>query len=334
MSIPEDQAAEGITGLLREHPALGLAVTRFMALHEAAQVLEELQSPGWAAMAKYLKGTGNQVAREAGLPPEFVQAMVSARPPLGNPFSDPRTGSVTDMTSKTENLPAQATCRDCAVPIGGYHSDGCDTARCLFTGMQRLSCDGDHSSRLLAGQFEVRGCGPDMWTGRPRGTAECDEYGWHTTLSPEALAHFEEFGLPDPGIMADLNKLGSFGGFSDWDQTARRWRKAPVREIDDTFYVQWHLDRGLPVPPGKYQISADGVRCPGGYYSAAAAAGRVPADEGRFWLSDPDDAAILLLTPDPAAVLLCGYALPGEDPGDGSGDMWIGRGNAALTWKA
>ena len=31
-------------------------------------------------------------------------------------------------------------CPDCAVPVDTPHQDGCDVARCLDTGIQRLSC--------------------------------------------------------------------------------------------------------------------------------------------------------------------------------------------------
>lgn len=45
-------------------------------------------------------------------------------------------------------------CPDCAVRAGGEHDDGCDVARCLVTGGQRLMCDEDHD------------CGRQLWSGR------------------------------------------------------------------------------------------------------------------------------------------------------------------------
>jgi hypothetical protein len=55
-------------------------------------------------------------------------------------------------------LDFEATCPDRAVVVGEPHVDdeydgGCDVARCLETGRQRLMCDLDHD------------CGRDIWTG-------------------------------------------------------------------------------------------------------------------------------------------------------------------------
>jgi len=55
-----------------------------------------------------------------------------------------------------------AICHDCGVKPGQPHKDGCDTARCLNTGMQRLQCD--------CGK-----CGEDVWTGIWPGIKECYE---------------------------------------------------------------------------------------------------------------------------------------------------------------
>ena len=43
-------------------------------------------------------------------------------------------------------------CPDCQVSVGEPHIDGCDTARCLKTGMQRLQCG-------------CRECGEEKWEG-------------------------------------------------------------------------------------------------------------------------------------------------------------------------
>ncbi|MFM2078880.1 MAG: hypothetical protein RJA49_2770 [Actinomycetota bacterium] len=45
------------------------------------------------------------------------------------------------------------TCPDCAIEPGAAHEDGCDVARCLVTGGQRLACRDDHDH------------GRDVWTG-------------------------------------------------------------------------------------------------------------------------------------------------------------------------
>lgn len=57
-------------------------------------------------------------------------------------------------------------CSDCGVAPGKPHVDGCDVARCLACGGQRLSCDcsGDKG-------------GGDIWDGMWPGTRECYELG-------------------------------------------------------------------------------------------------------------------------------------------------------------
>jgi len=51
-------------------------------------------------------------------------------------------------------------CHDCGAKPGYAHKEGCDTARCLNTGIQRLQCD--------CGK-----CGADKWTGMWPGIQEC-----------------------------------------------------------------------------------------------------------------------------------------------------------------
>lgn len=53
-------------------------------------------------------------------------------------------------------------CPDCGVQPGSGHREGCDVARCLNTGIQRLQCD--------CGK-----CGDDIWTGFWPGVKECYE---------------------------------------------------------------------------------------------------------------------------------------------------------------
>lgn len=43
-------------------------------------------------------------------------------------------------------------CPDCAAPAGEAHDAGCDVARCLVTGLQRLGCRAGHD------------CGEDRWS--------------------------------------------------------------------------------------------------------------------------------------------------------------------------
>ncbi|MCU1680207.1 MAG: hypothetical protein JWQ81_946 [Amycolatopsis sp.] len=67
-------------------------------------------------------------------------------------------------------LDFQERCPDCAVAVGEAHPgdeyDGCDVARCLVTGLQRLSCEADHD------------CGQDVWTGWWPGQLDCEQLGW------------------------------------------------------------------------------------------------------------------------------------------------------------
>lgn len=100
--------------------------------------------------------------------------------------------------------------------------------------------------------------------------------------------------------------------------------------VDDTAYVQWHLDRGVPVPPGSYQVGPGGVLIPGDYLQSAAAAGRRPGSAG-YPLSEPGDPAVLVL-PRPGggehAIALAGHAAVTfvRRLGSGQPGCWIGRG--------
>jgi hypothetical protein len=71
---------------------------------------------------------------------------------------------------------------DCGVAVGKAHishrQGGCDVARCLVTGLQRLSCTRHHNH------------GRDVWSGGWPGDLDCEQLGW--MLGP---------GLPD------LNRL-------------------------------------------------------------------------------------------------------------------------------
>jgi hypothetical protein len=99
-------------------------------------------------------------------------------------------------------------CQDCGVRPGQEHDDGCDTARCLVTGHQRLSCGRAHE----AGDLD---CGRDIWTGLWPGEAECIEYGWVTSD-----------GFPD------LNRLAIMGR---WNRQAQRWEPRRAHEnLPDT----------------------------------------------------------------------------------------------------
>lgn len=125
------------------------------------------------------------------------------------------------MTAVTEIREA---CPDCGAVIDEPHGDGCDVARCLFTGMQRLMCDGGHYRQDPPGCFAPVTCGQDIWTGTWPGEAECAEFGWWSIFR-EPLPG-EPYGAwvpcePDhPDAVPDLNRLVID---ARWDETAGRW---------------------------------------------------------------------------------------------------------------
>lgn len=87
-------------------------------------------------------------------------------------------------------------CPDCRVVVGeahehDEHNGGCDVARCLVTGYQRLMCDLDHD------------CGRDTWTGWWPGHTDCERLGW----------------MIGPGF-PDLYRLYTQGV---WDPERRLW---------------------------------------------------------------------------------------------------------------
>ena len=140
-------------------------------------------------------------------------------------------------------------CGDCAALPGELHSDGCDVARCLATGGQRLSCGERHD------------CGNQVWPGAWPGIAECEEYGWQAEYPEAAKARFREMGWPVPDEPHhDLNRLHSFGGETEWDPAACRYRRRGD-PVDDTAYVHWHLDRGLFLEPSA-RYTVEGVTLP------------------------------------------------------------------------
>lgn len=101
------------------------------------------------------------------------------------------------MSSSPHQRPSR--CPDCDVPAGQCHLDGCDVARCMTTGLQRLGhgpCD----------------CAPDIWTGTWPGKAECNEFGW--TYGP---------GLPY------LNRLHTQ---AVWSPEKKRWIRIVAERID------------------------------------------------------------------------------------------------------
>ncbi len=109
-------------------------------------------------------------------------------------------------------------CPDCGVDPGQHHSQGCDVARCLVTGHQRLSCGGrdDH----------VGDCGNNVWTGQWPGVAECIEFGWWTLDRTAEGLGFVRCPAGTSGAIADLNRLSVD---ARWDRATGRWVLAPAK---------------------------------------------------------------------------------------------------------
>ena len=103
-------------------------------------------------------------------------------------------------------------CPDCGAVIDEPHLAGCDVARCLATGMQRLQCSEDEH------------CGQDIWSGTWPGEMECAEFGWWTLfrepLPGEPYGAWIRCGADYPDAVPDLNRLVRE---CTWDQVRGRW---------------------------------------------------------------------------------------------------------------
>lgn len=127
-------------------------------------------------------------------------------------------------------------CGDCAVAPGQPHVNGCDVARCLRSGRQRLSCPAPWSG--------FRDCGRDVWTGEWPGEADCREQGlWCYWQAP---AHGRRYGrwvpctADHPNAVTDLNRLYEH---CRWDAELGKWvRGSCVHDF------VWHVvvDEGGP----------------------------------------------------------------------------------------
>jgi beta-phosphoglucomutase-like phosphatase (HAD superfamily) len=73
-----DTAAE-VRKILDANPELERVLRQFMALYDAAEVLEHLDPPR-AAVAGYLRTVASATMDAAGIPGEFTQVMIAARP--------------------------------------------------------------------------------------------------------------------------------------------------------------------------------------------------------------------------------------------------------------
>lgn len=142
-------------------------------------------------------------------------------------------------------------CGDCGARPGERHSDGCDVARCLVTGGQRISCG------VFGGEVE-HDCGNQAWTGEWPGIAECEEFDWWAFESPASQKWMQEEGVP--GWDKPHHNLNRLAPECEWDHLARRYRRRGD-PVDDTFYVHWHLDRGLFLEPSAC-YTLEGVTLP------------------------------------------------------------------------
>jgi hypothetical protein len=106
------------------------------------------------------------------------------------------------------------TCPDCGAPVNAPHTEGCDVARCLFNGEQRVAHDSNSHD-----------CGRDVWTGLWPGEAECVEFGWWSVFhgfSKVGGTGWLRCGPDTPGAVPNLSRLLEE---AVWDRSAGRWRR-------------------------------------------------------------------------------------------------------------
>jgi hypothetical protein len=107
-------------------------------------------------------------------------------------------------------------CPDCAVAPGERHDGGCDVARCLATGQQRLQCDGRDEGYPHADHD----CGTDVWTGEWPGDVECREFGWWVQDRCAEGMGWVPCAADAPGATEDLNRLAQD---ARWSPEQARW---------------------------------------------------------------------------------------------------------------
>lgn len=99
-------------------------------------------------------------------------------------------------------------CQDCGAQLGEPHEDGCDTARCLCTGAQRLGCENN----------DGHDCGQDVWDGVWPGTEAAVGFGWYCYFDHG----WHTCGPEHPKAVPDLNRVLLECA---WDRHGRRWVK-------------------------------------------------------------------------------------------------------------
>jgi len=77
----DTQDTADIRRILAEHPAFARLLKQFMALYDAAEVLEELKPPQHEVAAPYLRAIADNIMRrDASIGEDFLQAMIRGRP--------------------------------------------------------------------------------------------------------------------------------------------------------------------------------------------------------------------------------------------------------------
>jgi hypothetical protein len=118
----------------------------------------------------------------------------------------------------TPEITAEA-CKDCHVEPGTAHSEGCDVARCMLTGIQRIQ----HDCAPHCDSCSCTPCEPDIWTGEWPGVAECREFGWWCYFGPDhGERGWVRCAADDPRARPDLNRL-LFDAV--WDPNIKRWTR-------------------------------------------------------------------------------------------------------------
>lgn len=143
---------------------------------------------------------------------------------------------MSEAIAKIKATPVDHTaCSDCGVGIGDPHEDGCDVARCLWTGRQRLMCEAGLVAEccralIAAGRSDLAGelgdyhglddidhdCGEDTWIGTWPGEADAARLGLWCRWGPPWLP----CGPDHPDAIPDLNELPVK---ARWDRTTQTY---------------------------------------------------------------------------------------------------------------
>lgn len=140
----------------------------------------------------------------------------------------------------TKGGPPDVSCPDCAVKAGTPHENGCDVARCLWSGEQLLQCEGtfaptvrqlradghtemaDGLAHYLSIDDEDHDCGSDVWTGEWPGSSNAARLGkfvyWGPDFGEKGWQRCDGFHL---AAHPDLNFLNGMN--CNWNQTTHEW---------------------------------------------------------------------------------------------------------------